>query len=367
MNPPVRRLLVLTRDTDFYSEQMLREMQRRGMEVAVVVEPQRQAAVRQRAPELALLDGPALRHRFDRAAVRGYAAIIDAFKPDACLCFTSRAFGLAVLARGKSALKPPLVGTRGAMGGISAFNPLDWLTYLNPRVEAVVGFSHAIEQRLRNEATRLWPGHPGKFVTVHQAYDVLPSLIPPRPDRPASGVARLMCVANDRPIKGVDLLLDALDRHVAGDAWHLDVVGRMGPAIHARVEGSQRLKARVTLHGFRNDVRQLYQQADLYIQPTRSPGEGIGNAIAEAMAAGLPCVVTRAGGAVELVVQDENGWAVTPDDPAALGEALDALMAQPELMNAMGQRAAARLAQHFSLEQEVSRYLALFAQLPQAR
>ncbi|MES2974961.1 MAG: glycosyltransferase family 4 protein [Pseudomonadota bacterium] len=366
MDLPIRRLLVFTRDTDFYSEQMLREMQRRGMEVAVVVEPQRQAAVRERAPELALLDGPALRHRFDSTAVRGYAAIIDSFRPDICLCFTSRAFGLAVLARRKSALKPPLIGTRGAMGGISAFNPLDWLTYLNPRVEAIVGFSRAIEQRLRGEATRLWPGHPGRFVTVHQAYDVLPSLIPQRPGRPAAGTVRLLCVANDRPIKGVDLLLDALDQHAARNDWHLDVAGRMGPAIQARVERSARLKARVTLHGFRHDVRQLYQQADLYIQPTRSPGEGIGNAIAEAMAAGLPCVVTRAGGAVELVAQDENGWAVTPDDPAALGEALDALMAQPELMDAMGQRAAARLAQHFSLAQEVSRYLALFAQLRKA-
>ncbi len=361
MDLPIQRLLVFTRDTDFYSEQMLRALQDKGMAVAVVVEPGKQAAVKARAPELSLLDGPELRHRFDRNAVRGYAAIIDSFKPDMCLCFTSRAFGLAVLARNASATRPPLVGTRGAMGGLSSFNPLDWLTYLNPKVEAIAGFSHAIEARLRDEAMRFWRGHPGRFVTIHQAYDSLPALIPPRGDRQAGGTVKLMCVANDRAIKGMDVLLDALDSHVKNDAWQLDLVGRMGRATHQRVERSARLKARVVLHGFRTDVRQLYQLADLYIQPTRSPGEGIGNAIAEAMAAGLPCIVTRAGGAVELVVQDENGWQVTPDDPAALGQAIDSLIAQPALLRDMGARAAIRLHRHFGLEQEVGRYLELFA------
>ena len=367
MELPIQRLLVFTRDTDFYSEQMLRELQKLGMAVAVVVEPQRQAALRERAADLVQLDGPRLRHRFDGHAIRGYAALIDSFKPDVCLCFTSRAFGLALLARKRSVIKPPLVGTRGAMGGISAFNPLDWLTYLNPNVEAIVGFSDAILARLNTEANRFWPKHPGLYVTVHQAYDNLPAEIPHRPPVPASGTTRLMCVANDRAIKGMDVLLDAMDKYVSSDGWHLDLVGRMGPATHRRVQASQRLKARVTLHGFRTDVRQMYQHADLYIQPTRSPGEGIGNAIAEAMAAGLPCIVTRAGGAVELVVQDENGWQVTPDDPAALGQAINALMAQPVLMLAMGQRAAARLSQHFSLEREVAAYLSLFALISAAK
>jgi glycosyltransferase involved in cell wall biosynthesis len=360
---PIQRLLVFTRDTDFYSEQMLRELQKLGMSVAVVVEPHRQQALRERAADLVQLGGPKLRHRLDGNAIRGYAALIDSFKPDICLCFTSRAFGLAVLARNRSQHRPKLVGTRGAMGGISAFNPLDWLTYLNPKVEAIVGFSNAIQARLKAEATRYWPKHPGRYLMVHQAYDSLPAAIPHRPAVLASGTMRLMCVANDRAIKGMDVLLEALDKHVTSDQWHLGLVGRMGSATHQRVETSERLKARVTLHGFRSDVRQMYQQADLYIQPTRSPGEGIGNAIAEAMAAGLPCIVTRAGGAVELVVQDENGWQVTPDDPAALGQAIDALIAQPDLMLSMGQRAAGRLAEHFSLKREVDGYLALFSQL----
>lgn len=363
MELPVQRLLVFTRDTDFYSEQMLRELQRLGVAVAVVVEPHRQAALRERAPDLVQLDGPKLNHRFDRAATLAYAAHIDGFGADMVLCFTSRAFGIGVLARRASARKPPIVGTRGAMGGISSFNPLDWLTYLNPEVDAVVGFSHAIEARLKSEATRFWKKHPGRYVTVHQAYDSLPAGIPQRPPVPASGVTRLMCVANDRAIKGMDVLLDALDSHVKSSHWRLDLVGRMGTATHQRVERSPRLKERVVLHGFRSDVRQMYSQADLYIQPTRSPGEGIGNAIAEAMAAGLPCIVTRAGGAVELVVQGDNGWQVTPDDPAALGQAIDAAMAQPDVMLESGSRAPDRLMAHFSLEQEVAGYLKLFTDL----
>src|SRR4051812_34965592 len=125
MAAPIQRLLVFTRDTDFYSEQLLRALQGEGMAVAVVVEPHREAAVRARAPWLTLLAGPALGPRCDRAATRAYAAHIDPFNPDVALCFTSRAFSIGVRARRASAARPPLIGTRGAMGGISALNPLD--------------------------------------------------------------------------------------------------------------------------------------------------------------------------------------------------------------------------------------------------
>ena len=80
-----------------------------------------------------------------------------------------------------------------------------------------------------------------------------------------------------------------------------------------------------------------------------SYGEGFSNAIGEAMACGIPCVVTDVGDSKRII--GDAGSVVMVDDPRALAEAwrrvLD--MGDAERMK-LGQRARARITQHFSLE-----------------
>jgi glycosyltransferase involved in cell wall biosynthesis len=81
-------------------------------------------------------------------------------------------------------------------------------------------------------------------------------------------------------------------------------------------------------------LRQLYWESDLFVLPSRS--EPFGIACIEALAAGLPIVVTAVGGLTETVDPGHDGLLVPPGDAKALGAALESLLESPQRRHAMG-------------------------------
>lgn len=81
---------------------------------------------------------------------------------------------------------------------------------------------------------------------------------------------------------------------------------------------SYNLKDNVILLGRRNDIPALLSAADIYV--SSSLGESFSNAIGEAMACGLPCIVTDVGDS-KLIVGD-MGLVVEPRDYESLANAL---------------------------------------------
>jgi glycosyltransferase involved in cell wall biosynthesis len=127
------------------------------------------------------------------------------------------------------------------------------------------------------------------------------------------------------------------------DGWELDIVGE-GPM---RSELEQQIKAcglggRVHLHGQRHDVEAFYRAAAIFILP--SSVEGTPNALLEAMAHALPCVVSDAvTGAGEYLEEGINGYAFRQDSSADLAERMRSLVRAPERREAMGRRARERI------------------------
>ncbi len=70
--------------------------------------------------------------------------------------------------------------------------------------------------------------------------------------------------------------------------------------------------------------------------------EPFGIAMIEAMAAGKPVVASRAGGLADIVLHEETGLLVTPNDVEDLARALQRLISDPELRERMGREAARR-------------------------
>ena len=66
--------------------------------------------------------------------------------------------------------------------------------------------------------------------------------------------------------------------------------------------------------------------------------EGIPTAIMEAMSMGRACLVTNVPGCREAVTDGDNGFLVPDKDPAALAEAMERFICQPELLQTMGKR-----------------------------
>ncbi len=101
--------------------------------------------------------------------------------------------------------------------------------------------------------------------------------------------------------------------------------------------------------GPRKDVAELLRGAHIACQPS-SYREGLPKSALEAMAAGRPLVATDIPGCREAVVHGETGFLVPARDPDALAEALEKLIASPELRTRMGMAARRRAEQYFADE-----------------
>ena len=88
--------------------------------------------------------------------------------------------------------------------------------------------------------------------------------------------------------------------------------------------------------GFRGDVTTLLGAADVFLFPSLQ--EGLPVSLMEAMAAGLPCVVSSVRGSEDLIHPGEGGYLYAPGDVAGLADGLRALLSDPPLREAMGRR-----------------------------
>jgi glycosyltransferase involved in cell wall biosynthesis len=148
-------------------------------------------------------------------------------------------------------------------------------------------------------------------------------------DTPDDAVV-LIQVSRMEAWKGHAVVIDALGRLRAQSGWVWWVVGgAQRPEELAYVDGlvaaTRRLgiENRVRWLGERHDVGCVLAAADVHCQANVAP-EPFGIAYVEALAAGLPVVASRAGGAVE-IVDDSCGVLVPPGDAGALAVALERL------------------------------------------
>jgi glycosyltransferase involved in cell wall biosynthesis len=86
------------------------------------------------------------------------------------------------------------------------------------------------------------------------------------------------------------------------------------------------------VHG--EDKLRAFAEADIFVQPSYS--EGFSRSILEALAAGLPAVVTNVGAAPEILEDGVNAFVIGAGDEAALADRLDRLARDPGLRRAMG-------------------------------
>jgi glycosyltransferase involved in cell wall biosynthesis len=94
-------------------------------------------------------------------------------------------------------------------------------------------------------------------------------------------------------------------------------------------------------------VLAFYRVFDAVVLPSR--GEGLSQALLEAMALGLPVVASRAGGNVDLVSHGDDGLLVSPRDPAAFAAALARLVGDAGLRHKLGERARRTSRERFSM------------------
>jgi glycosyltransferase involved in cell wall biosynthesis len=116
----------------------------------------------------------------------------------------------------------------------------------------------------------------------------------------------------------------------------------------APVEESER----VILRDWTKDIRDYYRASDIFVLP--SHGEGMSNALLEAMACGLAVVATRVGAAPEMIRDGIDGLLVEPGDRLGLGMALSRVVQDPGLRKRLGHATASKVRDQYAIQSVVA-------------
>lgn len=185
---------------------------------------------------------------------------------------------------------------------------------------------------------------------VHLLYNAATrEFFDPSPPRATSDSLRLLAVGRLEPEKNHEMLIRAFAP-----------VAAAFPNARLRIAGTGSLRtmldelvrelglvSEVELLGYRSDIRDLLDGSDVFALPSRS--EGFGIAAVEAMARGLPVVLSNAGGLPEIADGYGAEWVVPSDDlggwTAALTRLADMSRSEHDQLGARARRAAFRFSE----------------------
>src|SRR5262249_26641681 len=165
-------------------------------------------------------------------------------------------------------------------------------------------------------------------------------------------------VTTVRQVKGIDTLMRAAAR-VRRQFPHVLFVlaGKISePAHFAELNNllsDLELSENFRFLGGVEPVFPLLNMCNVFCHLSRS--DGLSNAMLEAMACGLPCVVSRAGGNPQIIDEGRNGFVVPPDDPEMAADRIITLLHYPDCARRIGERARQIVNENFTAEVMVRR------------
>lgn len=190
-------------------------------------------------------------------------------------------------------------------------------------------------------------------------------LIDPRTNYKFSDTIQITFVGRLHKQKGLDVLFLGFSKLIKKFSTlkiKLQLVGD-GPLrneLHS-LANEYKIDGHMEFVGKTDQVYSYLRETDIFVLPSRA--EGMSNALLEAMAFGLPVVVSNIPGNVLLVQNQENGLVFDAEDSDILMEKLSLYIADDILRERMGKAARKTIEKHYSLESVADRYLTLYEAL----
>ena len=301
----------------------------------------------------------------------GLARRLKAARPDLVVTWLYHADLLGLLAAGMAGRPPVVWNLRCANMDFSRYSPLTRLTVrlcarLSARPAAVLANSEAAREHHLGLGYR-----PKRFEVIENGVDT--GRFRPDPEARDAVRAELGLAPQDLvvgaamrfdPMKNLPGWLDAAVRVLAampGTRFVLCGQGmEPGNASLAGLLKARGLEGTVSLLGQRPDVERVLAGLDVYL--SASLGESFPNAAAEAMACGVPCVLTDVGACARLA--GDTGRVVPAGDSDPLARAVIELLSLPAPERAaLGPAARERVAADFSMARMAGAYAGFFRSL----
>ena len=217
--------------------------------------------------------------------------------------------------------------------------------------DVVVAVSQSVAKDVVEEMSEVEP----KLIVIPNSLP-LPSL---QPSPLSLTPAAFLCFGRVVEDKAMDVAVEALALlHERGVKASLDIVGN-GPEkrVLENLVRERGLVGYVRFHGWMapEDVAGAINRCDAVLVPSRWK-EPFGLVALQAAQMGRPVIASAVGGLIEVVLQEETGLMVPPDNPAALAREMMRLCASPELAAEMGRKARIRAEQTFAYDTFVGAY-----------
>lgn len=278
---------------------------------------------------------------------------------DIAHCFSSNALANVLIASAGTGIKR--VAYRGTMGHINRLDPSSWLTYLNPGLHKIICVSNAVKRYFLEKNVS-----PNKLTTIYKGHDVSWYVGENRNSFVEFGIPEkrfiVACVANMRPVKGVDVLIEAMRLIPQELPISLLLIGDVRDDRINTLKKDPLLSSKVHFAGFRKDAPAIVGGANCFVMPSIKR-EGLSKALIEAMAKKVAPIISNVGGMPEVVRNGIEGLVVPPSDPGALAEAIIWMYTHPEERNHFSEASYQRICNDFNIQQTVEKTFSLYNEL----
>ena len=276
------------------------------------------------------------RKKITLSAIKSVGRIAREFQPDLIHAFIPNSLAWSVLGTVGMRRPPKIISYRGITRVPSWFDPADWITYLSPRVSL-----HACESRAVQQAMVRGGIPESRCRVVYNAMWDFEDTLTRSQWRERWGVGDdtllIGTVGHIRPVKGIDVLLEAASQLPPTIPWKLLLGGVIDDPNVERWLRHESLRDRVIAPGPISPAASAMKAFDLFVMPSRS--EGLCRALIEATTVGVAAVVSDAGGMKELVRDHQDGLVVPKENAAALRTAIQSLLVDPETRHRYGRSA----------------------------
>ena len=177
-------------------------------------------------------------------------------------------------------------------------------------------------------------------------------------DGPVLGI-----IARLSDVKGHDVLVRSFQRVIARFPEAQLLIAGQGKEENAlkRLVRTLNLEEHVRFYPLVEQASGLLALFDVFVMPSRQ--EGLGLAIMEAQACGVPVVASRVGGIPDLIADRRTGILVPPGEPELLAEAIVTVLSDGKLARTIGANAREFIVQNFSAEKMAEETLKAYEKL----
>jgi len=261
-------------------------------------------------------------------------------------------------------LKVNVILYRGYAGNINWYDPTAYSKFLHPRVDTIICNSIGVEKYLhkqlffdKKKTITINKGHDLKWYKNYKPVDLRHEFKLP------NNSLVLVNVANNRRMKGIPYLLEAMTLLPQSAEVHLILIGRdMNTRSNQKILRKGNIIEKVHFAGFRPDALNLVAGADAFVLSSIF-GESITKSVIEAMSLGVAPLITDIPGNVELVEDGVSGIVVKRKNSQELKEAILRLYNDRNLCNKFGLAAQERINNELNTKETIRKTKDLYLSL----